>query len=61
MTVNDTATDHVYARLQNLGVDVEKLQDSNLSAEELSILASSLEELTRHYQTLKRRLTTIEN
>ena len=61
MTANDTANDHVYVRLQNLGVDIEKLRGSNLSVKELSNLASSLEELMRHYQTLRNRLTTIEN
>lgn len=61
MTARDTANDHVYVRLQNLGVDIEKLRGSNLSVKELSNLASSLEELMRHYQTLRNRLTTIEN
>lgn len=61
MMVNNTTTDHIYVRLKNLGVSVEKLKDGNLSPEELSILASSLEELTRHYQTLKGRLTELEN
>ena len=61
MMVNNSATDHIYLRLQNLGVNVEKLKGSKLSFEELSILASSLEEFTRHYQTLKGRLPAVEN